>query len=133
MLSASTLRFPFCAVPLQLKRPQMTACHSHVLRLLVLGVLFAAAASFVQHVGSELRGGFAARPGMVARSKEDLGLSKRVLFQKLKRKLEEAAKVPGFLEQETPPEIALFCRGNKDGSQLIACPHTQFIQVDIWE
>lgn len=66
------------------------------------------------------------------KNKEELGLSKKAIFKQLKEKLENAAKTPGFFDVgEAAPDIDLICKGNKDGSQLFACPDAQFIQVPL--
>ena len=64
------------------------------------------------------------------RSQAEKGLSKRGMFLQLKQKLKSAAEIPGFFQVgEGEPDIELYCKSNKDGTQIGDCPFTQFLQV----
>lgn len=65
------------------------------------------------------------------RSQSEKGLSKRGMFLQLKQKLKSAAEIPGFFQVgEGEPDIELYCKSNKDGTQIGDCPFTQFLQVN---
>lgn len=52
------------------------------------------------------------------------------MFKELRSKLNTAAQIPGFFEVgDGVPEIELYCKSNKDGTQIGDCPFTQFIQL----
>jgi len=56
--------------------------------------------------------------------------SKRKMFQDLRQKLNTAAEIPGFFEVgDGAPDVQLFCKSNKDGTQIGDCPFAQFIQM----
>jgi len=64
------------------------------------------------------------------RNQQELGLSKRQMFQTLKKKLITESQVPGFFDIENEKvEIELFCKGNSDGAQIGDCPFAQFVQL----
>jgi len=64
------------------------------------------------------------------RSKEEVGLSKQQLFRSIRDKLNKAAEQPGFFDVgEGLPDIELYCKSNKDGTQIGDCPFAQFIQL----
>lgn len=57
-------------------------------------------------------------------------LTQKGLFKELKQKLNTAAEIPGFFEVgDGKPEIDLYCKSNRDGTQIGDCPFTQFIQL----
>lgn len=56
--------------------------------------------------------------------------SKRQMFKDLRKKMGDAAQIPGFFEVGAgPPEVQLFCKSNKDGTQIGDCPFAQFVQM----
>jgi len=64
------------------------------------------------------------------RSVAEKGASQNVMFKQLRSKLNEASKIPGFFEiGDGPSDIDLFCKSNKDGTQIGDCPFTQFLQL----
>jgi len=63
------------------------------------------------------------------RSKEEVGLSKRQMFQKLKTTLNTEAKAAGFFDVGDKIDIELYCKANKDGTQVGDCPFAQFVQL----
>lgn len=63
------------------------------------------------------------------RSPAEVGLTKKQLFQQVKSTLNTAAEDPGFFEVGDKPEFELFCKSNKDGTQIGDCPFAQFIQM----
>ena len=67
------------------------------------------------------------------RSQAEKGLSKRGMFLQLKQKLKSAAEIPGFFQVgEGEPDVELYCKSNKDGTQIGDCPFTQFLQVSLF-
>jgi glutathione S-transferase len=65
------------------------------------------------------------------RSLEEKKFSKRQLFHQLRNKFIEAAKQPGFLDDEStaPKELEVFVKATKDGKQISDCPFAQFVQL----
>ena len=84
------------------------------------------------------------------RSPSEKGLSKRGMFLQLKQKLKTAAEAPGFFQVgEGEPvslvyiilqyyshkfrfyfqDVELYCKSNRDGTQIGDCPFAQFIQL----
>lgn len=64
------------------------------------------------------------------RSPAEKLLSKRTMFQDLRSKINTAAQIPGFFEVgDGPADLELYCKSNKDGTQIGDCPFAQFIQV----
>eukprot|EP00981_Chlorochromonas_danica_P004328 scaffold867_cov176-Ochromonas_danica.AAC.15 len=64
------------------------------------------------------------------RSLEEKSMTKKMMFRNLREKLNTAAQIPGFFEVgEGTPEIDLYCKSNKDGTQIGDCPYAQFIQL----
>lgn len=63
------------------------------------------------------------------RNKEEVSLSKREMFQKIKTKLNTEAQTPGFFDVGEKVDMELYCKGNKDGTQIGDCPFTQFVQM----
>eukprot|EP00607_Mallomonas_marina_P004628 CAMPEP_0182428980 /NCGR_PEP_ID=MMETSP1167-20130531/25204_1 /TAXON_ID=2988 /ORGANISM="Mallomonas Sp, Strain CCMP3275" /LENGTH=305 /DNA_ID=CAMNT_0024612249 /DNA_START=49 /DNA_END=966 /DNA_ORIENTATION=+ len=56
--------------------------------------------------------------------------SKRKMFKSLREKFNKAAEIPGFFEVGSEQvDIDLYCKSNKDGSQIGDCPFAQFIQL----
>mmetsp|Transcript_16129 Transcript_16129/g.35735 ORF Transcript_16129/g.35735 Transcript_16129/m.35735 type:complete len:303 (-) Transcript_16129:53-961(-) len=65
------------------------------------------------------------------RSPAEKGVSKGNMFKNMRNKFNTAAEIPGFFDVagRVLPDIELFCKSNKDGSQIGDCPFTQFIQL----
>jgi len=64
------------------------------------------------------------------RSPAEKLLSKRTMFQDLRSKINTAAQIPGFFEVgDGPADLELYCKSNKDGTQIGDCPFAQFIQL----
>eukprot|EP01035_Chromulina_nebulosa_P030885 gene30885-41099_t len=64
------------------------------------------------------------------RSLEEKEKTQRVMFRDLKKKFNEAAAIPGFFEVgDGAPEIDLYCKSNRDGTQIGDCPFAQFVQL----
>ena len=64
------------------------------------------------------------------RSPAEKGATTRTMFKDLRNKFNEAAKAPGFFETaDGPADIDLYCKSNKDGTQIGDDPFSQFIQV----
>eukprot|EP01038_Epipyxis_sp_PR26KG_P004695 gene4695-6593_t len=64
------------------------------------------------------------------RSKAEEKLTSKMMFKQIRDKLNTAAKIPGFLEVgDGIADIELFCKSNRDGTQIGDCPFTQFIQL----
>jgi glutathione S-transferase len=81
-----------------------------------------------------LKGGFSTDQSALSmgggRSPEEKSVGQRGMFKELRRKLNNAAEIKGFFEVgEGPVDIDLFCMSNKDGTQVGACPYTQFVQM----
>jgi len=82
---------------------------------------------------------FKAAPAKVALERLHMGggrslaektMSKRQMFKLVRDKVNEAAKVPGFLDVEgKTTEVELYCKSNKDGLQIGDCPYAQFVQL----
>lgn len=53
------------------------------------------------------------------------------MFQELKKKLNDAAAVPGFFDDgaDHSLDIDLYCKAAKDGLQIGDCPFAQFVQM----
>lgn len=64
------------------------------------------------------------------RSQAEKSSTTRGMFKNLREKFNEASKAPGFYETgDGLAEIELYCKSNKDGTQIGDCPFAQFIQV----
>jgi len=64
------------------------------------------------------------------RNLAELSLSKKGIFKELRKKLNTAAEIPGFFDVgEGKPDIELFCKSNRDGTQIGDCPFAQFVQL----
>lgn len=63
------------------------------------------------------------------RSPSEQGMTNRQMFKDLRSKLNEKAKDPSFFDKGDAPEIELYCKSNKDGTQIGDCPFAQFIQL----
>lgn len=64
------------------------------------------------------------------RSPAEKGKTTGTMFRELRKKFNEAAEVPGFFEVGAgAAEIDLMVKSNRDGSQIGACPKSQFVQM----
>ena len=63
------------------------------------------------------------------RSPAEQGMTSRQMFKELRSKFNTAAKEPSFFDKGDAAEVELYCKSNKDGSQIGDCPFAQFIQV----
>ena len=64
------------------------------------------------------------------RSPAEKGVTTRNMFKNLKEKFNEASKKPGFFETgDGPADIELYCKSNRDGTQIGDDPFAQFVQV----
>ena len=67
---------------------------------------------------------------MGGRSLSEAKASQKTMFKQLKEKFNKAAEAPGFFEiQGSQVDVELYCKSNRDGTQIGDCPFTQFIQV----
>eukprot|EP01031_Cornospumella_fuschlensis_P040411 gene40411-49247_t len=66
----------------------------------------------------------------IGRNVDEISLSKKQMFRRVRDKLNEAAAVPGFFEVgEGTPDFDLYCKSNKDGTQIGDCPYAHFLQM----
>lgn len=63
------------------------------------------------------------------KSQAEKKLTTGVIFKNLRDKLNKAAETPGFFDTGVKPEIDLYCKSNKDGTQIGDCPFAQFVQL----
>jgi glutathione S-transferase len=64
------------------------------------------------------------------RSLAEKSLTNKQLFRDIREKINTAAKIPGFFEVgDGQPEMQLYCKSNRDGTQIGDCPFAQFIQM----
>eukprot|EP01041_Mallomonas_annulata_P006529 gene6529-13216_t len=67
---------------------------------------------------------------MGGRSLAEAKSSQKVMFKNLREKFNEAAKIPGFFEVGgAHADVDLYCKSNRDGTQIGDCPFTQFVQM----
>lgn len=65
------------------------------------------------------------------RSKVEAGRSQRVMFEGLRKKLNEVAENPDFFDESyiEGSDVLLYCKSAKDGLQIGDCPFAQFVQM----
>ena len=63
------------------------------------------------------------------KSQVEKKLTTGVIFKNLRDKLNKAAETPGFFDTGVKAEIDLFCKSNRDGTQIGDCPFAQFVQL----
>jgi len=63
------------------------------------------------------------------KSQAEKKLTNGVIFKNLREKLNKAAETPGFFDTGVKAEIDLYCKSNKDGTQIGDCPFGQFVQL----
>lgn len=63
------------------------------------------------------------------RSPAEQGMTNRQMFKELRTKFNDAAKDPSFFDKGDAAEVELYCKSNKDGSQIGDCPFAQFVQL----
>jgi len=101
---------------------------SKILIALTLAIFYEVAETF--HATSRVRNTFSRVSMGGGRSKLEQGVGDRTMFKNLRDKLNKAAEKPGFFDVgDGPSDIELFCKSNKDGTQIGDCPFAQFIQL----
>ena len=63
------------------------------------------------------------------KSQAEKKLTTGVIFKNLREKLNKAAETPGFFDTGAKVEIDLYCKSNRDGTQIGDCPFAQFVQL----
>lgn len=78
-------------------------------------------------MSSQRRAGVLSMAG--GRSLKEKTMTNKMMFKDLRTKLNKAAEIPGFFDVGEKAEIDLYCKSNKDGTQIGDCPFSQFIQL----
>lgn len=64
------------------------------------------------------------------KSPEEKSMAPKGMFKKLREKFNEAAEIEGFDKVgEKKQDMELYCKSNKDGTQIGDCPYAQFVQL----
>mmetsp|Transcript_10458 Transcript_10458/g.14409 ORF Transcript_10458/g.14409 Transcript_10458/m.14409 type:complete len:300 (+) Transcript_10458:36-935(+) len=94
---------------------------------IIFSVFYSSVVSFQQLSSRSTVSNFLMAGG---RSLEEKSMTTRGMFKELRKKLNTAAEIPGFFDVgEGTPEIELYCKSNKDGTQIGDCPFAQFVQL----